>query len=181
MVVLGSGSGVGSADYVRWPDGASDVPPQEELQGDRSGDTGEVAAAGAVELDYLSALLLQVSPASGPLTEAEVRTVLLAAGWPEHLWEQASAVSFCESGYTDPDTSIPYWKPGAIGDRGVSLGLFQLGGFRPGWQGWFAYFGVDEAEWADPIVNARVAWLTWQYGVQRYGYGWGPWSCRWAA
>ncbi len=106
--------------------------------------------------------------AGGQLTHDELRDTLRLAGWPEHLWDEAAAVVECESKRS----------PAAIGDSGRSVGLFQIGIARPGWQGWFLYFGIDEAGATDAHINAYVGWLTWQYGVERYGYGWGPWACR---
>ena len=114
-----------------------------------------------------------VSAASAPrsggtLTEAEMRDLLSEAGWPTELHGQAMSVAWCES----------KWSPGAHGDGGNSLGLFQIGVSRPGWQGWFHYFGEDESLAYDALTNARVAWRIYQYGMDRYGYGWGPWSCK---
>lgn len=110
----------------------------------------------------------RVRALGGPLTEAEMRAVLTLAGWPAELHDPALAVSWCES----------KWSPYAVGDGGNSLGLFQIGISCPGWQGWFQYFGVDEASVFDPFTNARVALLIYQYSAERNGYGWAPWSCR---
>ena len=99
---------------------------------------------------------------TGQLSEAEMVGVLRAAGWAEADIPAALAVSWCES----------KWSPGALGDGGVSVGLFQIGRSRPGWNGWFIYFGIDESNWADPLTNAYTALLVYQHS------GWGPWTCR---
>ena len=98
----------------------------------------------------------------GQLSEAEMVGVLQEAGWPASLIPAALAVSWCES----------KWSPGALGDGGVSVGLFQIGRSRPGWNGWFIYFGIDESNWADPLTNAYTALLVYQNS------GWEPWTCR---
>lgn len=103
-----------------------------------------------------------VQAQGGSLTEAEMLAVLREAGWPTELHSQALAVAWCES----------KWSPYAMGDGGVSLGLFQMGIARPGWNGWFRYFGVDESLAYDPVTNATVARLAYAQS------GWGPWSCR---
>lgn len=92
------------------------------------------------------------------LSEAELRAVLTAAGWPAELHDAAMRVARCESS----------WSPGAIGDHGASLGLFQVN-----LKTWFPYAGEDPEQWADPIVNARVA-----LAAYRYSDGWRQWSCR---
>lgn len=104
----------------------------------------------------------RVASVGGTLTEAEVRAVLVAAGWPEGLIPQALAVSFCES----------RWSPYAAGDSGRSMGLFQVNLGT-----WFPYAGEDPAMWADPVVNARVAWATYNYDISRGQAPWKQWSC----
>ena len=114
----------------------------------------------------------------GSLTELEMDATLAEAGWPESLFAEARAISWCES----------RWRTDAAGDisnhpeqlgRPLSRGIFQMGvsGYRwvngawTWWNGWFLYFGIDEALADDPVTNATVA--LWAY--QRSG--WGPWSC----
>jgi len=113
----------------------------------------------------------------GSLSREELYAVLGRSGWPEALWAEAASVAFCESGKHDSGTA--WWYPDAIGDYGVSRGLFQIGVARPGWQGWFNYFGVDERSWSDPHTNAATALLIFGYNVERHGGdGWFAWSCK---
>ena len=111
----------------------------------------------------VEAATVRVSSQGGQLTEAEMRALLAEAGWPESLIPQALAVSWCES----------KWSPGAIGDSGRSVGLFQVNAAT-----WFPYAGEDASQWADPLVNARVAWRTYQYDIGRGYESWRQWSCK---
>lgn len=117
----------------------------------------------AIEAIVAAAGVERVRELGGSLTEAEARAVLTVAGWPAELHEQALAVSWCES----------KWSPHAVGDGGNSLGWFQLNVAT-----WFGYAGEDPALWADPVVNARVAWATYQYDLSRGYQAWAQWSCR---
>lgn len=125
------------------------------------GDLAGEALAPAAPLD-LPDIAPQPLPAREQLSEAEVRGVLLAAGWREPELSQAVAVAWCES----------RWRPGAIGDSGRSLGLMQL------WVGWFDWAGVPLALWSDPQQNAEVAHLVWARDLGRGGDGWRNWSCQ---
>lgn len=100
-----------------------------------------------------------VQAASGALSEGEARAFLTAAGWPEHLHNEALAIAHCESRH----------RPGAVGDGGNSLGWFQL------WYGWFSKAGYSSADYADPVVNATVA--RYVYEVRGRWGGGGGWSC----
>lgn len=102
-----------------------------------------------------------VQAATGALSEAELRAVLTEAGWPEHLHGEALAIIHCES----------RGRPDA--NNGIDKGLFQMNfSERATLRGsWFAYFGVDESLWADPVTNATVA--RWAYELS----GWPKWSC----
>ena len=100
--------------------------------------------------------------------------VLREAGFEEPLLREGLEVSRCESARRDPATGIWYWDPEAKGDGELSHGLFQMGVARPGWQGWFHYFGIDEVLARVPVVNARVArWARLERG--RWG-GIGGWE-----
>ena len=103
------------------------------------------------------------APSAGQLSEGEMRDVLAAAGWPAELHDAALRVAWCESKYS----------PGARGDHGASVGLFQLN-----LQTWFRYAGEDPAQWDDPVVNARVAWATYNYDIGRGSPPWKQWTCK---
>ncbi len=111
----------------------------------------------------VQAATVRAASQGGSLTEAEMVAVLTEAGWPAELHAAALAVSWCES----------RWSPYAVGDGGRSLGLFQLNQ-----QTWFPYAGEDPAQWADPLVNARTAWATYQYDIGRGYAPWKQWSCK---
>jgi hypothetical protein len=117
---------------------------------------------GTAEALVVAAATGRVNMLGGSLTEAEMWAVLTVAGWPEELLAEALTVAYCESRY----------RPGAVGDGGNSLGLFQLNGM------WFGYAGEDRSQWADPVVNARTAWATYQYDIGRGYVPWKQWSCR---
>lgn len=110
-----------------------------------------------------SVSLVQAASVSGQLTEEQAIAVLQAAQWPTELIPQALAVAWCES----------KWSPGARGDSGRSVGWFQLNLAT-----WFPYAGEDPSMWADPLVNARVAWATYNYDLSRGQPAWWQWSCR---
>lgn len=117
---------------------------------------------GTSEAIVTAAATGRVQALGGSLSEAEMRAVLTMAGWPVEMHDQALWVSWCES----------KWSPYA--DNGTDRGLFQMS-FSPAATlrgSWFAYYGVDEALWSDPVTNALVA--RWAYERS----GWGPWSCR---
>lgn len=116
-----------------------------------------------VEVSVVEAASARVAQQGGTLTEAEMRHVLAEAGWPEALFAEALAVAWCES----------KWSPHALGDGGRSAGLFQLNIAT-----WFRYAGEDAERWADPLVNARVAWATYQYDIGRGYEPWRQWSCK---
>lgn len=96
------------------------------------------------------------------LSRAELDAVLAMAGWPPGLRDEAAAVAWCES----------RWSPGAVGDGGSSLGLFQL------WSGWFAWAGADPGQWDDPVTNAKVALAVHQRDLGMGRSGWAQWSCQ---
>lgn len=116
----------------------------------------------------VQAATARVNAEGGQLTRDEVIAVLRAAGWPESAIPDALAVSWCES----------KWSPYA--HNGGNAGLFQLnvtdGATTRG--SWFAYWGLPEDGWSDPVTNATAARLTYEYSLARNGYGWSPWSCK---
>jgi len=101
----------------------------------------------------------RVRELGGSLTEAEMDALLEHTGWPVEWRADAKAIAFCESKYS----------PGAVGDGGDSLGLWQL------WTGWARAAGYEVAQLFDPEVNARVALYVRQVRG-RFGGG-GGWTC----
>lgn len=101
-------------------------------------------------------------PSSSPQSLASMNEVLRISGWPPELWQQAREIAWCES----------RWHADSVGDGGASLGLWQL------WTGWFAYAEEDVEQWADPVVNSRVALAVYRYDLARGQAPWSQWSCR---
>lgn len=102
----------------------------------------------------------KVLPAPGPLSEEDLDLVLSEAGWPEDLRPAAKSVMYCES----------TWN--SLARNGQYRGLFQLSPL------WFDYAGVDIELWADPMVNARVAYLVVEYDLAREWDPWAQWECK---
>ncbi len=59
--------------------------------------------------------------------------------------------------------------------NGGSRGLMQINGF---WTPWLTDAGIitSAENLLQADVNLRAALAIYNYGVERYGYGWGPWS-----
>lgn len=72
--------------------------------------------------------------------------ILAAAGWPQSLWPWAEGIVWRES----------RGEPGVVSWTGEAYGLFQL------IPGHFPRCGYPFSEWADPVVNAKVAWCVYQ-------------------
>lgn len=104
----------------------------------------------------------RVAAHGGQLDRAELDAVLEVAGWPPELRQQAAEVAWCES----------RWSPYAVGDRGNSLGLFQL------WSGWFSWAGVGVENWNDVVSNAQVALAVARRDIARGRSPWAQWSCK---
>ena len=89
-------------------------------------------------------------------------------GWPADQRTVLESVMFRES------RCIPNVINGKD-PNGGSRGLMQINGF---WTPWLTERGlitnVENLLQAD--VNLRSALEIYNYGVDRYGYGWGPWS-----
>lgn len=101
---------------------------------------------------------------------------LTAAGWPDHLLVAAASVAWCESRY----------RPGDIGDHGKAYGLFQIHQHQNpdgsvAW-GWWQYFDLIsywlDGLWADPVHNAKVAYMIYQYDIDRGYAPWTQWTCK---
>lgn len=153
----------------------SKVSPEDVQNLQLSGISGQFDYAALAALDALYHPIDLVAPAPTPttgvayaaqasesLTEADMRAILTATGWPVELHDQALSVSWCESKWSS-----------AVGDGGNSLGIFQVNKDT-----WFTYAGEDPEQWADPLVNARVAWATYQYDIGRGYVPWKQWSCK---
>ena len=107
----------------------------------------------------VQAATVRAAAYGGSLTEAEVIAVLREAGAPEEWIPPLLTIAFCES----------RWSPGAVGDGGNSLGMFQL------WYGWARPMGYTPDDLYDPVKAARTA-LYVREVRGRFGGG-GGWSC----
>jgi soluble lytic murein transglycosylase-like protein len=68
--------------------------------------------------------------------------------------------------------------PNAVNSKdpnGGSRGLMQINGF---WTPWLTDAGIitSAENLLQANVNLRAALAIYNYGVDRHGYGWGPWS-----
>ena len=61
---------------------------------------------------------------------------------------------------------------------GGSYGLLQIN--WGGWQKWLRAQNLitDKQSLLDPVTNLRAGLAIYNYGVERYGFGWGPWSVK---
>ena len=61
--------------------------------------------------------------------------------------------------------------------NGGSRGLLQING---SWNKWLAGLGIinKPKDLLDPVTNLRAGLAIYNYGVERYGFGWGPWSVK---
>jgi hypothetical protein len=89
-------------------------------------------------------------------------------GWPADQRTVLESVMFRESRCI----------PNAVNSKdpnGGSRGLMQINGF---WTPWLIDAGIiAEAEnLLQADVNLRAALAIYNYGVDKHGYGWGPWS-----
>lgn len=92
----------------------------------------------------------------------------VAAGWLPETLSSMDAVIHKES----------RCKPRAFNQNdpnGGSRGLLQING---SWRRWLRDRGVinTEEDLYDPFTNLKAAWLIYQYGMDRYEFGWGPWG-----
>jgi hypothetical protein len=89
-------------------------------------------------------------------------------GWPADQRTVIESIMFRES------RCIPNAYNGKD-PQGGSRGLMQLNGF---WTPWLIERGLitNEKNLLQADVNLRAALEIYNYGVDRYGYGWGPWS-----
>jgi len=89
-------------------------------------------------------------------------------GWPADQRTVLESVMFRESRCI-PDV-VNSKDP-----SGGSRGLMQINGF---WTPWLIERGLitSKENLLQADVNLRAALEIYNYGVDRYGYGWGPWS-----
>jgi hypothetical protein len=89
-------------------------------------------------------------------------------GWPQNERTVLESVMFRESRCI----------PNAVNSKdpnGGSRGLMQINGF---WTPWLTDAGIitSAENLLQADVNLRAALAIYNYGVERHGYGWGPWS-----
>ena len=92
-------------------------------------------------------------------------------GWPADQRTVLESIMKRESNCT----------PNAVNSRdpfGGSYGLLQIN--WGGWQKWLTAKGLitDKQSLLDPVINLRAGLEIYNYGVERYGFGWGPWSVK---
>lgn len=97
-------------------------------------------------------------------------TTAVAMGWPSDALLSMDAVIHRES----------RCKPSAFNRKdpnGGSRGLMQING---SWRRWLRERGVikTEEDLYHPDTNLKAALLIYQYGLNRYDFGWGPWGFR---
>jgi len=89
-------------------------------------------------------------------------------GWPADQRTVLESIMQRESNCT----------PNAVNSKdpnGGSRGLMQINGF---WTPWLTDAGIitSAENLLQADVNLRAALAIYNYGVERHGYGWGPWS-----
>ena len=91
-------------------------------------------------------------------------------GWPADQRTVLQAILKRESNCTP--NSINRKDP-----NGGSRGLMQINGF---WHPWLIERGIisKPKDLLQADVNLRAGLAIYNYGVERYGFGWGPWSIK---
>jgi hypothetical protein len=89
-------------------------------------------------------------------------------GWPADQRTVLESIMFRES------RCIPN-SVNSKDPNGGSRGLMQINGF---WTPWLKDAGIitKTENLLQAEVNLRAALAIYNYGVERHGYGWGPWS-----
>ena len=92
-------------------------------------------------------------------------------GWPADQRTVLESIMKRESNCT----------PNAINRKdpfGGSYGLLQIN--WGGWEKWLRKQGLitNKKSLLDPVTNLRAGLEIYNYGVERYGFGWGPWSIK---
>jgi len=105
-----------------------------------------------------------------PYTSAceQFSALAINLGWPADQRTVLESIMKRESNCT----------PNAINRKdpnGGSRGLMQINGF---WTPWLIDAGIitDAENLLQADVNLRAALAIYNYGVDKHGYGWGPWS-----
>jgi len=143
--------------------------------------TGAPSASGAPSSTYPVARDYMIEPTTttsstiyiDPYTSACEQFSALAVnmGWPADQRTVLESIMKRESNCT----------PNAVNSRdpfGGSYGLLQIN--WGGWQKWLTAKGLitDKQSLLDPVINLRAGLEIYNYGVERYGFGWGPWSVK---
>lgn len=111
---------------------------------------------------------------------AEWFPLAIEVGWPDSEWPTLDRVLWRESRClpTAHNESDP-----RHGSQWGSVSLLQLNSFwclpsRYSERGWLQDQGIVETcdDLFDPRTNLLAGLAIYQYGVERHGYGWGPWS-----
>lgn len=119
--------------------------------------TTEPAAATTQEGGVTAAAIIA---GGGQYAPSVIRGWARDAGWPESTLDQVVAVAWCESRHS----------PGAT--NGIAYGLMQVVPL------WFGYAGYSFSQWADPMVNLKVALAAYQYDLNRGYAAWTQWQCK---
>jgi soluble lytic murein transglycosylase-like protein len=108
-----------------------------------------------------------------PYTSAceQLSALAVNLGWPADQRTVLESIMWRESNCT----------PNAVNSKdpfGGSYGLLQIN--WGGWQKWLIAKGLitDKQSLLDPVTNLRAGLEIYNYGVERYGFGWGPWSVK---
>lgn len=108
----------------------------------------------------------------------DVARIALREGWPAEELAHVVKVSWRESRCIPGVVNMD--DPGAYG----SIGLMQIN--SAAWclpskywpTGYLQAHGIIKHcdDLYHPTLNLRAALVIWRYGMDRYGYGWGPWT-----
>jgi soluble lytic murein transglycosylase-like protein len=107
-----------------------------------------------------------------PYTSAceQLSALAVNLGWPADQRTVLESIMKRESNCT----------PNAINRKdpnGGSRGLLQING---SWHKWLIAKGIitKPKNLLDPVVNLQAGLAIYDYGVDRYGFGWGPWGTK---
>lgn len=107
---------------------------------------------------------------------ADVTRIMVKEGWPADQWAYGTEIVRRES------RCYP-WVLNELDPNGGSIGLFQINQFwclpnRYSKLGWLQEQGVIDScdDLYNATLNIRAALAIYNYGVEKHGKGWGPWS-----